>query len=77
MLSKEFHYYINNQNELLKKYNGRVLVIIGTQVVGDFDSYDDAYFDSLKKYEPGTFALQRCSEGDKDYTHKFYSPIFR
>jgi len=75
MLDKEFKYYLDNQDELVKKYNGRVLVIIGDHVVDDFDSYDDALFDSVKKYELGTFLLQECTEGEEAYTETFHSRV--
>ncbi|MDR0605623.1 MAG: hypothetical protein LBG80_15095 [Bacteroidales bacterium] len=74
MLEKEFHYYLDNQEEMVKKYDGRFLVIIGEEVVEDYDTYDDAFFQSLKKYDIGTFLIQKCSPGDKDYTQWFYSP---
>jgi hypothetical protein len=76
ILNREFHYYLDNQDELVKKYDGRILVIMGEKVVGDYENYDDAYFDSVKKYELGTFLLQECTEGEEAYTETFHSPIF-
>jgi hypothetical protein len=76
MLDKEFQYYLDNQNELLKKYKGRFVVIIGDKVVGDYETLDDAYFNSIKQYEAGTFLIQKCTDGDKDYTATFTGAIF-
>ena len=45
-LEKEFNYYLANQNELMKKYDGRFLVIIGEEVVADYDNFEQAYFTS-------------------------------
>lgn len=75
MLEKEFKYYRDHQEELVKLYNGRVLVIIGESVVGDYDTYEEAYFEAMKKYEVGTFLLQQCSPGTKDYTQTFHSRV--
>jgi len=75
-LSKEFKYYLDNQDELLKTYNNRVLVIVNEKVVGDFDDFDQAFFSSIKRYEPGTFLVQECTEGDEAYTDTFHSPVF-
>jgi hypothetical protein len=72
MLEKEFYYYLENQNKLLKKYDGRFVVIIGENVVGDYATFDDAYANSVKQYELGTFLIQKCTEGDKDYTAHIY-----
>jgi len=44
MLDKEFSYYLANQNELLKKYNNRFIVIMGETVVDDYDTYEQALF---------------------------------
>ena len=76
MLDKEFKYYIDNQEELLEKYNNRVLVIIGEEVVGDYEDYEEALFDAASKYELGTFLVQECTEGEEAYTETFYTPIF-
>ena len=67
-LQKEFDYYLANQDELVKKYNGLVVVIIGEEVVDDYENFDQAYFRSEEKYQLGTFLLQKCSPGEKDYT---------
>jgi hypothetical protein len=50
-------------------------VIVNNKVVGAYDSTSNAYYASIKKYEPGTFLIQRCSEGDKDYTQHFHSRV--
>ena len=75
MLDKEFKYYLDNQSELVKKYNGRFIVIIGETVVGDYESYEHALFESMKQYEMGTFLIQECTEGDEAYTQTFHSRV--
>jgi len=74
-LDKEFSYYLDHQNELVKKYRNRFLTIIGEKVVGDYDSFEQALFKSQKKYKLGTFLIQECTEGDKAYTKRFYSNV--
>jgi hypothetical protein len=74
MLDKEFQFYLDNQNKLLEKYNNRYVVIVGTEVVGDYDSSESAYFNSRIKYTPGTFLIQKCTPGEKDYTLTYYTP---
>ncbi|MCL2312936.1 MAG: DUF5678 domain-containing protein [Firmicutes bacterium] len=73
-LDKEFHWYLANQNELVKKYNGKYIVIIGEEVVDAYRTYEGAYFESKDKFELGTFLIQKVSEGDKDYTTYIYTP---
>lgn len=73
MLEKEFKYYIDNQSELLKKYNGRFIAIVGNEVVGNYDSFEDAVEKTSQKYTIGTFLIQECSEGDSAYTQTYHS----
>ncbi|MCL2261070.1 MAG: hypothetical protein FWC15_06935 [Fibromonadales bacterium] len=75
MLDKEFSYYLEHQDELLKKYNNRFVVIVGEKVVGDYGSHEQALFRSVKKYKRGTFLIQECTEGDKAYTLTFHSRV--
>jgi hypothetical protein len=75
MLDREFKYYLDNQDKLVKKYNNRVLVIVGDEIVGDYSTMEEAYLKSKEKYELGTFLIQKCSPGDKDYTLTFHSRV--
>lgn len=75
MLDNEYKYYLDHQQELLQRYNGRVLVIRGDSVVGDFDSQAAAYLDSIKKYELGSFLIQECTDGNSGYTQTYHSRV--
>jgi len=75
MLEKEFQYYLDHQSELVEKYNGKVLVIIGEDIVGVYVDELQAYFDSISKYQPGTFLIQKCTPGDESYTQTFHSRV--
>jgi hypothetical protein len=75
MLEKEFKYYLDHQAELLKKYNGRVIVIKGDKVIGDYNSEAEAYTESLKSNELGTFLIQVCTPGSDSYTQTFHSRV--
>lgn len=74
-LEKEFRWFIAHQDDLLKKYNGRIVVIKDEKVLGDFDSEIEAVKETSKTEELGTFLVQKCSQGTDDYTQKFHSRI--
>jgi len=76
MLEKEFQYFIDHQDELVKKYNGRVLVIYGEKVVADFEDIGKAYEYAAKNLPAGQYQLQECLPGVDAYTQHFYSPRF-
>ena len=74
-LKKEFKYYIDNQDRLLEKYNGRILVIKDNKVLGDYSSKTEALFETQKKHKIGTFLIQECSPGPESYTEIYHSRV--
>jgi hypothetical protein len=75
MLEKEFKYYLDHQEELIKKYNDQYIVIVGDKVVGSYDTQRQAYDETIREYEEGTFLIQYCSPGEESYSHVFHSRI--
>jgi hypothetical protein len=75
MLEKEFQFYKDHQDELVRQHNGKFLAIVGEEVVGVFDDEIDAYLETKKKYEVGTFLIQHCLPGKNSYTQTFHSRV--
>lgn len=75
MLKEEFEYYLSHQNELLKNYAGKYLVIKNKSVIGVYDSEIDAYTETVKKEEAGTFLIQECQPGNESYTQTFRTRV--
>jgi hypothetical protein len=74
-LQEEFKYYINHQDELVRQYDGKFLVIKDQQVRGAYDSELDAYKAASEEYELGSFLIQQCVPGDTAYTQTFCSRV--
>ncbi len=74
-LEKEFKYYLDNQDELVKKYNGKVIVIKNCTVIGEYDSELEAIQETSKKEEFGTFLVQKCEPGIDSYTQMYNSRV--
>ena len=74
-LKKEFEYYKENQDELVKKHNGKVIVIKDFIVIGVYDSEIEAIKETAKEHEEGTFLVQKCSPGKDDYSMTFHSRV--
>lgn len=60
MLEKEYKYYLDNKKELLKKYKGKFVVIKNNDIIGTFNSFSDAYHNTIKDHELGTFMIHQC-----------------
>jgi hypothetical protein len=73
MLEQEFKYFEDHKDELLKQYTGKFIAIVGTQVVGVFDSELEAYTAMKKDRKAGTFLIQQCSPGED--TRTFHSRV--
>jgi hypothetical protein len=71
-LDKEFSYFVEHQDELAAKYAGKVLVIVGEDVVGVFGSEIEAVRGMEGKHALGTFLIQRCELGPDCYTVHYY-----
>jgi len=74
-LEKEFKYYIKNQNKLVKKYNGEVIVIKNKKVIGVYGSMIEAVQETSKKESLGTFLVQKCTPGKEGYTQTYNSRV--
>ena len=74
-LKKEFEWYLENQAELVKKYDGKVLVIKDQNVFGAYDDEFTAYMTAKDELELGTFLIKRCKPGKESYTATYHSRI--
>jgi hypothetical protein len=75
MLKDEFLYYLENQSEFVKKYNGKVIVLKDKKVIGVYEKEDVALYETKKIHEIGTFLIQKCTEGNEAYTQTFHSRV--
>ena len=74
MLAEEFEFYLANQDAMVEQHDGKVIVIKGYEVIGEYDSELEAFTKTVEHHERGTFTIQRVSAGSKDYTATFHSP---
>jgi hypothetical protein len=72
-LQNEFQWYLEHQNELVEKYNGKYLVISNNAVLYSSENKDDAYENGVEKLGAGKFILQLCTPGTDAYTMTFHT----
>lgn len=75
MLKKEFKYYLEHQDELVKQYFGKFIVLKGGQVIGVYSSHSEAYNETVKKEDLGTFLIQHCLPGKDSHSQTFHSQV--
>ena len=74
-LHDEFLFYIEHQDELVDKYEGRVIVIKDGKVLGAYDDELSAVTETQKSHKLGTILVQRVSRGTAAYTQTFHSRV--
>lgn len=74
-LEKEFNYYKNNQKTLVKKYEGKYIVIKNENVVGVYGTQEEAIQESIKSYKLGTFLVQYIGDNENNYSRTFHSRV--
>ena len=61
-LDRDFDYFLENHEALVKKYNGKFVVIKDQKVIGAYDDVGEAIKATTKKHKLGTFSVQECSD---------------
>ena len=74
-LENEFKYFIEHQDELVKQYNGKFIVIKDLKVIGAYDSELEAIQKTAEKHELGTFLVQKCEPGSESYKQMYHSRV--
>ena len=74
-LQTEFEFYLSHQDEMVRKYDGKYIVIKNGNVLGVYDDALGAVTETQNSYELGTFLVQKVSEGDAEYSQTFHSRV--
>ena len=66
-LKANYQYYLDNYDNLVKLYDGKVLLLVDCKVADVCDNELQAYDEGAVKYGLGNFIFQRCSSQQKTY----------
>lgn len=61
MLDTEYRFFVDNKDILFRDYPNKFVIIIGTDIVASFDTFEEAYFNAIKTYPEGTFLIDQCT----------------
>ena len=75
LLEKEFNYYLDNQDKLVEKHNGKFIAIKNCEVIGVYDTELEAIEETSRKEELGTFLVQKCEPGTAAYSQTYHSRV--
>jgi hypothetical protein len=74
-LAREFRHYLDHQDEYVKAYNGKFIVIKNCRVLGSFDTEIEAINSTMKDHPLGTFLVQKVEPGKESYTQTYHSRV--
>ena len=72
-LKREFEWYLAHQDEIVKQYDGRFVVIKDCKVIGVYSDQATAITETSKTHALGTFLVQKAEHGKT--THTFHTRV--
>lgn len=74
-LHKNHEWYQAHRDELVAKYRGRYIAIVGCDVTGDYGSEDEALCETAKVHPLGTFIVKKCVPQSEETPIVFHSRV--
>ena len=74
-LPKEFEYYLAHQDEFVRQYDGKVIVLKDTKVLGVYDDAVSAVTATQREHEIGTFLVQKVAAGSAFTSQTYHSRV--
>jgi hypothetical protein len=68
MQETDYKWFVENYNDLFKKYGHSYLAIKNKEVIGEYDNFSTAVHETTKTHELGTFIVQHCNGSTSAYT---------
>jgi hypothetical protein len=73
--SEELDFFISNQEDLVRDFQGKFLVLKGSKVIGVYPDPLSAYIETQKVHQIGSFMIQPCVPGPEAYTVTISSTV--
>jgi hypothetical protein len=65
VLAKEWAYYTENRDEIVRQYRDKYVVISGDKVIAAYDDENEAYYETIKTIPLGSFSIQHATEPEE------------
>ncbi len=74
-LKKEFEYYLAHQEEFVRQYDGKVIVLKDHKVLGVYDDTLSAVTSTQLEHKLGTFLVQKVTAGTASTSQTYHSRV--
>jgi len=60
-LQEDYKYFVKNKEQFLNEFPDKFIVIKNKQVIGVYDDQVEAFTETSKEHEQGSFIVQQCN----------------
>ena len=71
--AENYHWFESKLPELVKKYEGRYVVVKNCEILSDYGTFEEAFTETIKTETLGTFIIQLCSEDKAKTVQTYYT----
>ncbi len=75
ILEQEYDFFLKKRQTLLPANENKFAVIAGEQIAGVYETVSEALKEAAKKYQLGTFLIQKISSNETNVVQKFASSV--
>jgi hypothetical protein len=75
MKNINYEYFKENFTELFNKYPNKYIVIKNKNIIGIYETFDEAYKKTVKTEKLGTFIIQQCIDSLENMAHFSYNNV--
>lgn len=74
-LKKEFEFYLAHQEDFVRQYDGKVIVLKDQKVLGVYDDAVSAVTTTQREHKLGTFLVQKVAAGSASTSQTYHSRV--
>jgi len=74
-MDKDFDFFLQNMEELYKEHGHIFVAVKNRNILGTYDTFNNALETTLKTEQVGTFLIQECFENREKLVHHFQGNV--
>ena len=75
MQDQDFDYFLENINSLYKKYGHKFVAVKNQNILGAYESFNEALDTTLQTEKLGTFLIQEIFDNKEEMVHHFQGNV--
>jgi hypothetical protein len=75
MQEKDFDFFLQNMSKFYETYGNKFIAIKDSNILGTYNTFNEAVDNTLKTEKLGTFLIQECFETREKMVHHFQGNV--